>query len=394
MNKEKKIIFVIKGLNAGGVEKALVTFANLLTANYDISIYSIEGKGDFEKDLKESIEVIYASRNLAKYVNLMSTHKNQLRNDLKQFFRKGFYRYMQKAGLGKLTDIGLFIEVKISDKYDIAISYTGYPGIWDEIVLSKIEAEKKIVWIHNDPYRLGIDRIKAKQYYGRFDAIINVSEDCKDKFNSICPDLMDKNYLIYNIIDEEELKKKSNGMSPYNSDKFIISTVARIQNSSKRFDRIISCCEKMVKEGHENFKWHIIGDGADMGWLKKQIELKNLTEHIIASGFNLNPYPYIKHSDLFVLASDYEGLPVTLIEAKILGVPIVVTNFDCAKEAVKDGYNGIIVDKDVDSLFEGIMLLMQNKDAYRRLKSNAMMFYGTTDLSLSKFNKTLRDIKL
>ena len=85
------------------------------------------------------------------------------------------------------------------------------------------------------------------------------------------------------------------------------------------------------------------------GWkrerkIKNLIEKKNLENHFKLLGFKENPYPYIKHADIYVQPSRYEGKSIAIDEAKILNKPIIVTNFETAKDQINDGMNGIIVE--------------------------------------------------
>ncbi|MFA9438248.1 glycosyltransferase [Uliginosibacterium sp. sgz301328] len=68
----------------------------------------------------------------------------------------------------------------------------------------------------------------------------------------------------------------------------------------------------------------------DRAWQQKVDELVDelgLRDRVVMPGFQSNPYPWIKHADLFAMASDSEGLPTVLIESLILGTPVVST--DC-----------------------------------------------------------------
>jgi len=71
----------------------------------------------------------------------------------------------------------------------------------------------------------------------------------------------------------------------------------------------------------------ILGEGPLEGQLKQQAAALGVTDAVSFAGFQTNPWPYVKHADLFVLSSRYEGLPNALLEALALGVPVVAT--DC-----------------------------------------------------------------
>ena len=63
-------------------------------------------------------------------------------------------------------------------------------------------------------------------------------------------------------------------------------------------------------------------------------------------GHKSNPFPYIKNADYLVLMSDRETSGLVITEAKIIGTPCIVSNFEAAREQITDGKNGFIIDKD------------------------------------------------
>ncbi|GEM_PF-541024 len=390
MNEMRSYLFVVDNLNLGGVQKSLVSFANKLTLNNKVTICVLTGRGLLTEQLSREIIIIYPNSRVSKFVNIMSVHKDKLKSNRINYVRKGIYRLIQNIGLGYLLNRFIVLNNKIFDSYDVAISYTGLPGVWDEVVQHNINAKIKIAWIHNNPYSLKLDKINATKYYDRFDAIINVSKDCLEKFNNICPQLNKKNHLIYNIVDENEIITKAGIESPFVSKKFVIVTVSRIQNSSKRFDRIIQSAILLNQLGVTEFEWYIIGDGPESNWLKTEINLNKLDNVIHFIGFKENPYPYIKFANLFILASDYEGLPVTLMETRILSTPILVTNFDCANEALYDYKKSKIVEKDPKSLANGIIYMMSsNEDLWLY---DTYTINNTFTNSVNNFEKLLGDL--
>ena len=82
-----------------------------------------------------------------------------------------------------------------------------------------------------------------------------------------------------------------------------------------------------------------------------------------------------KKSSIYVLCSRFEGLPMTLIEAKSFGLPIVA--LDCKtgpKEIIKDGIDGILVeDRNIELLVDKIIELIENLDKRKKMGYNAFL---------------------
>ncbi len=77
-----------------------------------------------------------------------------------------------------------------------------------------------------------------------------------------------------------------------------------------------------------------------------------ISNRVFFIGFQRNPWPYLKHADLFVLPSRYEGLPNALLEALALGVSVVATNCPSGIAEVAAQYPGInlVPPEDADAL--------------------------------------------
>ena len=71
----------------------------------------------------------------------------------------------------------------------------------------------------------------------------------------------------------------------------------------------------------------LLGKGKDEEKILDLIKKHSLTDQVVLAGFQINPFPWIKHARLFVLSSDYEGFGNVLIEAMALGTPALST--DC-----------------------------------------------------------------
>ena len=78
----------------------------------------------------------------------------------------------------------------------------------------------------------------------------------------------------------------------------------------------------------------------------------------------------MRECDLYVQTSRKEGFGLTVIEAKILKNVIVATKFDTVNELLTNNVDGVIVDKDENSIYEGIKKVINKPDFYNEIKSN------------------------
>ena len=125
-------------------------------------------------------------------------------------------------------------------------------------------------------------------------------------------------------------------------------------------------------KGYKNIKWYIIGYGEDEILYKELIKKYNLEQNFILLGKKINPYPYMKKCDLYVQPSRYEGKAVTVGEARILGRPVLITNYPTAKSQLNNGFDGYITDMSVDGIVKGIEKLYNDNELRFRLEKNCM----------------------
>src|SRR5699024_5741696 len=79
-----------------------------------------------------------------------------------------------------------------------------------------------------------------------------------------------------------------------------------------------------------------------------------------------NPYSVMSACDCFVMSSDYEGQPIVILEARVLGLPIITTRFGSVESAMEDS-GGLIVDRDEMALAEGLQAVADGEIQARPL---------------------------
>uniref|UniRef100_UPI002469AF01 glycosyltransferase n=1 Tax=Chromohalobacter sp. 48-RD10 TaxID=2994063 RepID=UPI002469AF01 len=128
--------------------------------------------------------------------------------------------------------------------------------------------------------------------------------------------------VIHNIIDADVVRARMR--DDVEVENYIVS-VGRLGLRQKRYDRLL----RAYKESGVTQKLVLVGYG-EVGEIENAHALVSelgLEERVVFLGQKSNPYPYIYHADLLVLASDYEGFGRVIAESLICGTPVVST--DC-----------------------------------------------------------------
>ena len=199
----------------------------------------------------------------------------------------------------------------------------------------------------------------VQKYLCEYDKIYGVSQAVVDAFCREYPHYKDKAAVFYNVIDIEEIKRKSeqDEIIPF-KESFNIETVGRL-TEQKGYDIAIKAAS-ILKKRKINFAWYAIGGGRDEKKLKKLVEKYCLENQFVFLGRKKNPYPYMKHCDLYVQPSRHEGDVITLVEARALCLPILSSDIPSAREQIQDGINGYVAELSAEDLADKIEYLYNN----------------------------------
>jgi glycosyltransferase involved in cell wall biosynthesis len=374
----KKILFMLSSMNIGGVEKSFLSLLSSLSRErYEITLLLLEKKGDLLDLVPEWVTVEEA--NWFKKVKpiIMNppqlTVKEYLKN--KELHRLSYFvtTYMISKYLNKrsLYYKNVMKDVPINNQsYDFAIAYQGPTDIIDFYIANKVNARKKISWVHFDITQHKINREYYYHLYKQFNQIYIVSKEAEERFSKVFPKLSDKTLVVPNIVPNELIKLASK--IPIELDReykgLKIVTVGRL-SPEKGQDIAVKVLYKLLNDGYQ-VRWYCIGEGKFRGKLEKVIKEYNLSNDFILLGAVKNPYPFIAQSDIYVQPSRHEGFCITLAEAKILMKPIVSTNFAGASEQLIDGYTGLISNVSETELYEKVSLLIKEPEKRYLLSKN------------------------
>ncbi|WP_294725983.1 glycosyltransferase [uncultured Fusobacterium sp.] len=139
--------------------------------------------------------------------------------------------------------------------------------------------------------------------------------------------------------------------------------VARLDNKQKRFDLAIKAMKRLPEFTLDIYADRVDGE-QELNMLKK-ITKENKIDNVFFRGSTIEVQAKLNKAGIFIMTSDFEGYPITLIEAMRRGLPIVLRNtFDSAEDIVID--NGVLLEKewDEDKFVEAVRKVYDNYEYY------------------------------
>ncbi len=401
---KKSILITVYDMEIGGIERSLINMLEHFDYNsYDVDLLIYEHKGEllsfipkevnvlpeikaysvFRKPIKQCIK---EGQLLTSFMRILSKFVSKHKANKRKLEEGPAYIQMQLA----LNYSMLFIP-KLKKEYYVAISYA-----WPHnIVAHKVKAKNKIAWIHTDYSKLEVDRDIDFKCWNRFDSIASISDDVTTSFLKAYPLLKGKLFKMENINSPSFINKMANQqvMFPYaTNETFKLVSVGRL-SYAKGFDIAIKALKNLHEKGLNKIKWYVVGYGPEETRLKKEIEKYEMEDSFILLGKQNNPYPFIDGADLYVQPSRYEGKAVTVTEAKILGKPILLTNYATSKSQVTHEEDGIISELSTEGLIRAIEILYREDGLRTRLSRACQLMNFNNQHELNRLYELMGEVK-
>lgn len=392
---KKKIFIFAHAMEIGGAERSLIEMLNCFDyENNDVDLFLLRHKGDWMNEIPNEVNLL---PEIHQYTGLMVPMVNLIQEKnfgvlLGRFIgRQKANRYNKKHNLQEsyvAIDYShkytkqILPKINPDKEYDLAISFLT-PHY---IVAEKVNAKKKIAWIHTDYSTIEIDIESELAIWSKYDYIASISEDCTKGFLKVFPTLEDRIVPIGNLLSTQTVRTKADEEFDKEYDRTtnstVILTIGRFSPQKKLYD-VPEIVSKINKNGF-NIKWYIIGYGDQESLIREKIEEYNVQDSVIILGKRENPYPYIKNCDIYIQPSLYEGKSVTVREAQMLGKPVIITNYPTASTQLIDGYDGIIVPLEIDGCVDGICKALGDKELLNTIAENTKKVDYTNKSELEK----------
>lgn len=151
----------------------------------------------------------------------------------------------------------------------------------------------------------------------------------------------------------------------------VITHIGRF-NEQKNHEGLLRAFQK-IHAAFPQTRLDLLGDGERMETVKAQARELGVSDSVRFLGSQSNVYPYLQQSDLFVLPSRYEGMPMTLIEAMGTGVPIVASAVGGVPDMITDGESGRLTSCDSEEFAHAVIQLLENAELREKLGRNARL---------------------
>ena len=341
----------------------------LPTESYDVYVLPLGYSGSNNVNLQNCKVLQYSFVLTA--INGVFEHSENYKYRVLLWCCKVLLTLLHKISLRSKFIIWLYQqEAKKYKGYDVVVGYQ--EGAATQFA-QYIKSSSRIAWIHCDyaKYYELHKYCSEESIYSRYDKIICVSKYTLNNFVSIYPSLKERSTFVYNLLDIQNIQQKSlEACEDISFDKNItnIVSIGRI-NPVKQFHLIPQIISQMLNNGISNFKWILIGevDSNALYQINQEIKKHGISDqHFKYIGPKINPYPYIRNSDILVSTSSSEACPFVVNEARVLGVPVVSNNYPSIYEFIIDGMNGCICT--IEDMPRILMKLITNKDIQTTLK--------------------------
>lgn len=329
MSRKKLLVFLPR-LDGGGAEAVMLgLITEMVQQDLPVELLVIQNKGELVEQVHAQIKVTQLGFSRGPFI--IST-------------LWAFYKIIRKANsisptnmIASVTGMNLFLlmaSLFFKESHQVIV--------------------REAVTLKN--YRSRLKKYLVKKVYPLAKFIICVSEDVREDMIGLLGN-ENKLVVINNPVNVSEIREKSKESFSHiwleNKNLNVLACMGRL-NYQKGFDIVIKAFSKL--NNNENLRLLILGEGGEKQNLLELAGRLELTDKIEFLGFQANPFKIISKTQVFILASRWEGFVNSLLQVVSLGVPVVST--DCRggpKEILLNGKYGTLVPvDDVDSMADAI----------------------------------------
>ena len=338
-----RIIQIIDSLEAGGAERMAVNYANALSSTIEFSgIIVTRKEGILKSEINNNVD----------------------------------YLFLNKI---KILDYkAIYILVSYCKKNKINLIHAHTSSFFLACLVKLFYIKVKIIW--HDHYGLSDYLDNRKSFVLKiasvfFFGIVTVNENLK---NWALEKLFCKNVInlpnFTTVISNEEKDTILKGTS---KKRILCLANLRIQKNH----HFLLAVAKRINLIHQDWSFHLVGKDFNDAYsdeIKSKTKELDLNNHVFFYNSRKDIQHIINQSEICILTSQSEGLPIALLEYGLFKKPVVVTNVGEISSIITNEINGFIVDKDnEDTFFKRVLYLIENEE--KRLEFGNLLYDKITN---------------
>ena len=174
--------------------------------------------------------------------------------------------------------------------------------------------------------------------------------------------------VIINAIPIEEIRKKSQEKVADLPSKPVFVSVGRL-HTRKGYHKLMDAHHQLLKEGFQHSVM-VVGDGEELPNLLVQQKKLGVEKTFVLAGNKMNPYPYIKNADFFIMPSESEAWPLVLAEALILQKPTIATDTGDVAIMLEHCETGYLINYRTEEIFDAMKAFLTNADLIQNINDH------------------------
>jgi len=254
-------------------------------------------------------------------------------------------------------------------KHDTFVNFEGYHAITAHMVAAAPAGIRKVIYLHNDmigerdvrlPYLQRIFRL-----YDCYDSLISVSDSISNvNRDSLCSEFhIDRRKFSYceNTIDVKRVLANAQDevdrdLRPWFGGGVTFLCLARLSPEKGQI-KLLRAFSAVLKQ-RSDARLVILGDGPLRQDLDFLIDELGMGGNVYLGGLRVNPFSALKAADCLVLPSEHEGQGLVLVEAMVLGKPIIATDIVTSRDVLGNDYAGLVENSE-EGLRSGMLQFLE-----------------------------------
>ncbi len=327
----KKILLYLDAMSRDGAERVMANIANYLADDYQIALIN---------DISFGAENEYP---------------------LDERVKRYCLGFVGGGIKGNLKRIKMLRGIIKAERPDVILSFKGACNL-RMLVAAKGLKIRKIVSVRNDPnyeYGRGLVKLIAKLLFRSASGCVFQTQEAMDYFQN---SVRKKSVIIWNPVADKFFKRS---WTPLGEEIVVVGRLVPQKNPLLALEAF-----RLIFADHPETRLTYYGSGELKDQILSKVESYGLDDKVRIIDNVPNIEDYLCSARLFLMTSDFEGMPNALMEAMTVGVPCVATDCPCGgPKAISDGFNEemLVPCKDAKAIAQKAVGLLEDEEKQREL---------------------------